>query len=563
MVAKIIKIFHKEFHSVNEAAILIGSFILLSQLLALVRDRLFAGNFGTGIELDIYYAAFKIPDLVFVMVASLVSVTILIPFFVKKLNKNGEDEIQAKRFIDQVFSVFSLFIILVCIVVAIFLPQLISLVAPGFDEVAKETTVMLSRVMLFSPILLGFSNLAGTITQTFKKVFSYALSPVLYNIGIILGIYFFYPSLGMIGLGCGVILGAALHLAIQIPTILQHGMFPKITFHIEWREIFSIVKTSIPRTFALALSSLVFIVIMAFASKLGEGAISVLNLSKNLQNVPLALIGVSFSVAAFPVLVEYLSSKKMEEFVAHIINPMKQIIFWSIPVTIGFIVLRAQIVRVIFGTGEFGWNETRLVAATLAVFVISVVAQSLILLLVKGYYAAGETKKPLSVNFFTSIASIAFALLFVYIFNNISIVQYFFESLLRITDVPGSNVVMLALGYSLGSILNLLILWFMFRKDFPYTKAIQNSLKKTTFQSFGASLIMGVVIYGSLNILSGIFDLNLFWGIFLQGFISGILGIATWVIVLVLLRNEELLSMWKSLHKKFWKDKIFSAEQIM
>src|SRR5690606_25115168 len=133
---------------------------------------------------------------------------------------------------------------------------------------------------------------------------------------------------------------------------------------------------------------------VSLASTLTVGAISVFNLSYNLQSVPLSLIGVSYSVAAFPTLVEYFNGRNLREFMHHVMIPIRQIIFWSTPVITLFIVLRAQIVRVILGTGNFDWSDTRLTAAALALFIISVVAQSIVLLLIRAYYAAGRTWKP-------------------------------------------------------------------------------------------------------------------------------------------------------------------------
>jgi len=562
MVARILKIFHKEFHNVNEAAILIGFFTLLSQFLGLLRDRLFVGELGAGLQLDIYYAAFKVPDILFALIASLVSVTILIPFFIGKLKSKEDKYKKAHVFMNQVFSAFSILIIVVSVIVGIFMPELIAIIAPGFSESAQISTVLLSRIMLLSPILLGLSNLFATITQSFKKFFVYALSPVFYNLGLIAGIILLYPIFGTVGLAYGVVLGAFLHLAIQLPTIIKQGMLPWPTLKINFKEMFKIVKISLPRTFTLALSNLVFVVLLAFASKMGEGSISIFTLARNLQNVPLALIGVSFSVAAFPLLVDYLHQEKVKEFVSHIINPMKQIIFWSIPMVVLFVVLRAQIIRVILGTGEFTWHDTRLVAATLTIFIVSVVMQSLILLLVKGYYAAGETYKPLLVTFLSSVLSVFFALGFVEVFNEIELVRYFFESMLRITDLQGSSVIMLALGYSIGAFLNFFALWFWFKKDFPYTAYIQKGLKHTLFQSVGSSLIMGGVAYFGLNIFANTFDLDTFVGIFMQGFLAGIIGIIAWIIVLKLLKSKELREIWEVFSSKLWRGrKVITPEQ--
>ena len=139
---------------------------------------------------------------------------------------------------------------------------------------------------------------------------------------------------------------------------------------------------------------------MAIASTLEEGSVSIFNFSYNLQSVPIVIIGVSYSVAAFPSLIKFFSSGNREGFISQIGDAARVIIFWSLPITFLFIVLRAQIVRVLLGSGAFSWSDTRLTAAMLAIFAVSLIAQNLLPLLIRGYYAAGNTRRPLLVNLF-------------------------------------------------------------------------------------------------------------------------------------------------------------------
>src|SRR3989344_3022937 len=215
MVKKVFHILNREISGLHEAAYLLGAFAIGSQVLALFRDRLFAYTFGANRLLDLYYAAFRIPDFIFVSIASMVSVSVLVPFFIDKL-KEGDGS--GKHFIDNSFSVFFVSIILVSLVAFIFIPFLIPYVFPGFDsEPLKTHLVTLSRIMLLSPIFLGLSNFLASITQIYNRFFIYALSPLLYNLGIIIGILVFYPLWGVSGLAWGVALGAALHFLVQVP----------------------------------------------------------------------------------------------------------------------------------------------------------------------------------------------------------------------------------------------------------------------------------------------------------------------------------------------------------
>ena len=557
MVKKIFSILNKEFN-INQAAFLLGFFALISQVLGLLRDRSLAHFLGPSSSLDIYYAAFRVPDFIFISIASLASFTVLIPFFIDKLKDQAGHE-EARRFLSNIFSAFSLIIILASIITFFLMPFLARLVAPGFSPAMHDELVSLSRIMLLSPIFLGLSNLLGTVTQVFNKFFIYALSPLFYNLGILIGVLIFYPIWGIKGLAFGVVAGALMHFLLQIPVIIQHRFLPYLIWRIDFRQIKEVIILSFPRTLGLALNNLSIIAIIAMASLISEGAISIFNFSFNLQSVPLAIIGVSYSVAAFPTLVRHFSRDEKGIFVQKIISTARQMIFWTTPVIFLFIVLRAQIVRVILGSGQFSWADTRLTAAALALFSISLLAQGLILLLVRGYYAAGQTKRPLLVNFIFSTLTVILAFGLIKIFKQFPSFGYFLESLFRVENIAGTEILMLPMAYSLGVILNLLVLWRLFRKDFLDRKI--NYLQKTFFEVLGASFVMGIVAYKFLGVFDKFFDINTFWGILMQGFLSGVLGILVGVIILKLLKNEEFESLVKAFKTRFWETKVVMPSQ--
>ena len=572
---KIFRIFSKEYESINQAALLLGCFALLSQILALFRDRSIAHFIGPGASLDAYYAAFRIPDLIFICIASLVSVTVLIPFIASKMSGGGISK-EARKFFNDVFTVFLIAMMFVSLVAFFLMPYLASFIAPGFTPLMQVKVVLLSRIMLLSPLLMGLSNLFGTVTQLFRKFFIYSLSPIIYNVGIIIGVIFLYPVFGVSGLALGVALGAFMHFAIQALASRSCGFTPKFsigwlarrvmpeggpmgeTFSIDFKNIKQVVLTSLPRTMGLAFNNIALISIIALASFLKSGSISIFNLSFNLQSVPLNIIGISYAVATFPTLAKSISLGKMDEFKKHLKSATRAIVFWSLPITFLFIVLRAQIVRVILGSGSFSWENTRLVAASLAIFSVSVVAQGMIALLSRAYYANGNTKTPLTVNLFCSIFIIILSYIFIYLFENFFLFRYFIEAMLKVNDIPGTEVLMLPLAYSTGTILNAMLHWFFVRKDFMKGESF---ITKTFFQSLGASFFLGLITYLGLNIFSPIFGTITFWGIFLQGFISGIIGIFVAIFALYLLKNEELKDLIKTLKTNFWRTKIIAPPQ--
>lgn len=533
----------------HEAAYLLGVFAILSQLLGLVRDRLLAHSFGASALLDVYYAAFRIPDFLFVSIASFTSATVLMPFFIEKMRSG---DMSAKKFLNDVFTLFLGAIFFMSLAASILIPQLSFLIAPGFSADDREALIFLSRLLLISPVLLGLSNLLGSITQSFNKFFVFALSPVLYNLGIIIGIIVLGPTFGLTGIIFGVLLGAFLHLAVQLPVIIRQGFVPKFSSSIDFQSVREVLMFSFPRTFALSVGHISILTLISFASLISAGSISVFQLSFNLQSVPLSIIGVSYSVAAFPALSRLFSIGEKRKFFEHVANAARAITFWSLPVVFLFIVLRAQIVRVILGSGAFDWNDTRLTASALALFAISLLAQSFVLLFTRGYYAAGNTKKPLCINTISSLCIIVGASFFLHVFTTNSFFKNIIEHLLKVENIAGTGVLMLPLAFTLGMILNAALLWIFFQRDFGN---FAHKISRSFFHSLCASFVMGFTAYGFLSVFSHTFNLNTFFGIFFQGFLSGLLGIAAGILVLHFLKNKELETVKHSLAHKFWKAK--------
>lgn len=546
----------QEIRGLHEAAYLLAFFALSSQVLGLVRDKLLAYHFGAGGVLDIYYAAFRIPDLIFVSIASIVSASVLVPFFIDRL-KNDEDK--GKKFIDNIFSAFFIIIIIISVITFIITPWLVKTLLPGFAKSSNlEELVLATRILLLSPIFLGISNFLSSITQMNKRFLVYAISPILYNVGIIIGILFFYPAMGIYGLVTGVILGSFLHMAIQIPFIIRGRIYPKFIFNIDLKNIYKVIGVSLPRTLTLSSNQLASFFLISLASYMKAGSISVFNLALNLQSVPLSIIGVSYSSAIFPTLSKFFVEKNKKEFLGHMIDSARHIIFWSIPITVLFIVLRAQIVRTIYGAGNFDWADTRLTAAVLAIFVVSVVGQSLILLFVRAYYAEGRTSKPLIINVLSGLIIVAAGYLLTKAFFAYPIFAYFLQDLFKVSGQLGTSVLVLPLAYSLGVIINTCLHWHMFNRDYP---GFSRPVIATLFQSFSASVIMGYIAFLGLRFFNNFFPLTKAINVFLQGFLAGIVGIIVGILVLILLKNKEIVEVWNTLHHKFWKSNVVVPDQ--
>lgn len=555
MVNRILNFLNKGVSGVHEAAYVLAFSAFLSQLLGLLRDRLLAHSFGAGATLDVYYAAFRIPDLIVASVASIVSLSVLIPFLADKMEREPDD---SRPFISRIFSFYLVLVLAVSAVIYFVVPFLSGYLFPGFSPEDQARWAVMTRIFLLSPVFFGLSNLFASVTQVFRKFFIYALSPILYNFGIIFGIIFLYPSLGPKGLAYGVVLGAFFHLAVQMPFIAKSGFWPRFSVAFDFGEIRRVIFLSLPRTIALSAGKIAEFFLLSSASVIGVGAISVFNLALNIQSVPVSIIGASYSVAAFPTLARMFSRGEKKEFLDQMGAAARHIFFWSAPALALLIVLRAHIVRVILGSGKFDWTATRLTAGAAALFALSVLAQCLVLLFLRGYYAAGETRKPLFINVVSSLVIIASSYFFTKLFAGISSAKYFFEFLLRVDDISGTGVLALPLGYSVGFLFNAGLLWFYFEKDF---RGFSRSVKRSFFQSLSVAILAGAVTRIALEPLSEYFGTDTLLALLADALASGGLGILVGVAVLRLMDSRELEETWRALHRRIWRVAPIGGEQ--
>ena len=429
MVKRVFKFMYSEIRGLHQAAYILALFAFGSQLLALVRDRMLAHNFGASNELDLYYTAFKIPDLMFALFASVLSGYVFLPFVTKAREADGGSA--GASILGQMFTVFLIAYTLVATLLFIFAPYVVKLIFPGFAS-DSETLVTLLRILLLQPLLLGISSLFGVVTQLSQRFILYAISPLIYNLGIIFGIAVLYPWFGLVGLVGGVIIGALGHMLVQLPLILRSELAFGLVRRFDFSLLCSILFVAIPRAITLSIHQLVLLVLVSMATLMTAGSVSIFQFAYNLQSVPLVIIGMSYSVAAFPVLANLFVQNKHDIFNVHVYTALRHIIFWSFPIIALIIVLRAQIVRVVLGSGAFDWNDTRLTAAMLALFTIALTAQSFMLLLVRAFYAGGNTRLPLIIALIGASTAVASAYIFLNYFTTSVVFRTTLESLFRL-----------------------------------------------------------------------------------------------------------------------------------
>jgi putative peptidoglycan lipid II flippase len=517
------RLFNKEINSITVAAILVALSSLLSRLLGVYRDRILAGQFGAGEILDSYYAAFRVPDLIFNLLVLGALSAGLIPVFTclikdfkgTALNLFGLENNEAWRLINNVLNLMLVSLAVLSLFGIIFAEPLIKyFIAPGFSPELQDKTVILSRIMFLSPILLGISSLFSGVLQSFKRFFVYSLAPIMYNIGIIIGALFFVPAFGIYGLAWGVVLGAMLHMIIQMPTVFSLGYKYVPILDLVDGNLRKILRMMVPRTLTLAVSQLNLVVITAIASGLAVGSLTVFNLANNLQYFPIGIFGVSFAIAVFPSLASAAFDNK--KLVLNFSSAIRQILFFIVPSTALLLVLRIQIVRVILGSGNFTWEDTLLTFDTLGFFSLSLFAQATIPLLIRVFYARSDSRTP----FIIGLISVA---------ANLFLAFYFSAKI----GVGG-----LALAFSIASIFNFVILWLMLH--FVLGDMDENRIFKSVLKFSVAALGCGYVAQQMKEIVWPFINMTKLWGVLVQGLVAGVFGLLAYALICWLLKSEEM-----------------------
>jgi putative peptidoglycan lipid II flippase len=512
--------------SVTTAAFIISVAGIASRVLGLLRDRILASHFGAGDTLDIYYAAFRIPDLIYNLLILGALSSAFIPVFTGLITHEKKDE--AWKLASGMLKLAVIAIFSIACIFFIFANPVAKMIAPGFSPEKKDLTAVFTRIMFLSPLFLGVSAIFGGILVSFKKFLIYSIAPLMYNVGIIIGALFFVPVLGVSGLAWGVVLGAFLHMMMQIPAGIDSG-YKNLC---PGKEIFrnkniqKVLKLMIPRTMGLAVSQINLLVITFFASLLASGSLSVFNFANNIQSVPLGVFGVSFAIAVFPHLSRSHAENLPEIFSKNFAKTFMRIIFFVLPISIFLIVLRAQFVRVFLGAGAFDWEDTIKTFNVMAIMSLSLFAQSLVPLLARTFYAMHDTKTP----FYIAIVSEA---------ANIIIVLSFLKTL---------GVLSLAIAFSVASFINMALLLRMLKKKASYV--IERIKFKSVLKLVLASLIAAIVVQVLKISTERAVNIDTFGGIFFQLSVSSLAGIGAYFLACHFLKVKEFSHLRHSIMVK-------------
>lgn len=511
--------------TIGNAAIILGTTGLLSNILGLLRERVIAGTFGASHMTDAFYASFRLPDMIFNLLILGALSSAFIPVFVEKITekKDGEANELASSFLNFIIIAAGIF----AVIIFILAPKLVPFLLPGFFNRPEanidifHVTVNLTRMMMISPILFSISGVFGGILNSYKRFVAYSLAPLIYNISIILSAIYLTPKFQtpVYALAVGVIIGAFLHALIQLPSVLSTGFRWKPTLNLRGGQIGRIVNLMLPRTFAIGVGQINLFVDTIIASFF-VGGITVINFANDIQTAPTVIFGIAIATAIFPVLSEARTKGDMADFMKNFSWSARRILYFTIPATIGLIVLRAQVVRLIFGVGNFSWDNTYWTTKALLFFAVGLVAQGLIPLLLKAFYAIQDTKTPL----YISIA--------VVVINAMLSVTLPFVAPLQL------GIAGIALAFSIAGIVNAIALFIALHNKVGALDPDHKIFESTT-RLIVASIIMGIVVHYSLYLFDPLVNTLSVMGLFLQTMGAIAFGCVTYFFVSWVFRCEE------------------------
>lgn len=436
---------------------------LLSRLLGVLRENLLASAFG-GLAhgsvnpLDAYYVAFDISDFIYNLVIMSVGAAIFVPIFARELKKNHD---QIHTILNNFLNVAFIFLTAGSILIYLLLPWLLPLIAPGFAPEQRELSSNLIRIILLSPIFFGISTVLSSYLSVYKNFMGYIWSPIVYNLSIIVSILVLVPLWGVYGVAYGVAFGAFLHAFIQFFPLLKQKYRYRWVYNLRVSYMKEVGRLVLPRIIGVSASQISLLIDTLISSTLVAGSITIFNWAQNIQYLPVGLIGISISITAFTVLSDFAAEDNKKQFTATLLQNIRIILFLSLPITVGFFLLRASMVDLIFNYGKFSANAENLAltSSVLGIFVLSLLFQGLIPLLTRAFYSYQNTRTPVMITLAAVLINTVGSIVFVLFLH--------------------WGLLGLALSFTLSNTFNALMLWYLLNK-----KIVQNMISVQAIAPF-------------------------------------------------------------------------------
>jgi putative peptidoglycan lipid II flippase len=524
------KLLNHKSETIFGAAILMSSLTLLGSFLGILRDALLASRFGASQYLDIYYASFRLPDFIYnIFILGAISAA-FIPIFNEYLFKSKE---KAWQFSNTLIICISFFLGIFALIVVLFARPLLSLFLVGFSREKLEMAVILTRIMMIQPIILGISSVISGILKSSRLFFTSALAPLMYNAGIIIGILFFVPRFGLQGLAFGVVLGAFLHLMIQFPALIDTGyrIHFNFSFFTELRsELNKLIIIMIPRALSIIIYQIFLVGITSVATLLKEGSLAIFNFANNIQNLPQIVFALSFAESAFPRLSRLETENNQKDFVKVFQETLNQILFFLIPLAIWFIIFKEPIVRLLLGYGKFNWQATLKTMEVFAILAIGMIFQGTNSYLLKTFFAKKDAKRP----FFASLLAYSIGFFFCYKLG----VKF--------------GIVGLAGGIIFTYIFYFLLLLYFLRIHVKYSLTSSKEFYIKLIKIIIISAISGLVGYVILSLMTNILSLERVIHLIIDAGIAFLFTLTTFIILSNRFQIKEIKELKHLIFKRLY-----------
>lgn len=536
---KSLQLLTKQQTNILSAAFVLMSTVLLSQVLGLIRQRLLVATFGASNTAGTYLYATRWPELLFQLIIAGALSSAFIPVFSQYLYKGKIDE--GHEFASNLLSIGLGIFIPLAILIIIFADFFAYISAPGLDAGQLIMIATMMRIMVIGQLLFIIASFLSAVLQSYNRFFIPGIALSLYNLGIIIGILTLSHSIGIYSAAWGVVIGAFLYVAIQLPFMKSVHFHYKFLITLANRGVREVSKLMWPRTISLTITQLGVFLLGAIVSLVHDGARNYLlfDYAQILAFAPVTLLGVTIAQASFPVLSRQKENKK--EFNMTFITSFNQMLYLILPVSVLFLVLRIPLVRLVYGASAVDWQATVLTGRTVAFFSISIFAQALLQLVLRAFYALHDTKIPLIVSGITTVLMIIFSYLSVTIFH--------------------WGIIGVALSFSVANICNLCVLLALLHAKTGgfFTKQFILSIVKI----FTASFFTAFALYIPIKLLDRlVFDTTKTVNLLILTGISSAIGTVLYLF-LTWLFNVHEASTYVLLFRKIgnWRAILGSSEE--
>jgi putative peptidoglycan lipid II flippase len=546
--------------SILSAAFVIMATVILSQLLGLVRQRLLVGIFGASNTLGIYFYASQLPDTLFQLTIAAALTSAFIPVFSDYLAKNKEAE--AHKVASTLLVIGLVVFGILAIVLTIFAPFFLQIFNSGSHFSAHDMNMManMMRIIVIGQLLFILGTFFTALLQSYNHFFIPGIAAALYNLGIIIGVIALSHTIGIYSATIGVILGGLIFVFVQIPLARKVGFkFQPSMAYLKSDGVKKVNTLMWPRTLSIIVFQLGTVGMLSLISFLHDpGRMNVIfDFAKTLAFAPVALFGQTIAQAAFPILSR--EKDKPEQFKTTFITSFNQMLYLVLPISVLILVLRIPLVRLVYGASAFDWEATKLTGMTLACFSVSIFAQALITLVLRAFYALHDTKSPLIIGAISTGLMMFLAYIFVVVSAHVSICIPFVG---RALCVP-NGVESLGVAYSIGSIVQLVILFILLEKKVGSFSV--NQLLAPWSKFFISSFFTAFALYIPLKLLDKlVFDTTHTINLIILTGISSLAGLSLYLFLTWFFDVKEAKTYLLVFQKVGnWKDVLTKSQEII